>query len=105
LDALCDVPVAVGDGELRLPIELWKPGEAVAMWSGHSNRHLVVGEDEPALRSRIHVGATDDAGHLVRYPVNVAGSFHSAHDVGEPIALLLIQVGQHCGVEDNQGCI
>ena len=32
------------------------------MWSGHGNRHLVVGEDEPAMGSWIHVGAMDDAG-------------------------------------------
>ena len=71
------------------------------MWSGHGNRHLVVGEDEPAVGSRIHVGAADDAGRLVRHPVNVSGSLHGAHDIGEPTALFLIQVGKHCGVEDN----
>ena len=79
------------------------------MWSGHGNRHPVVGEDEPATRPRIQVGATDDAGSFVRHPVNVSGSLHGAHDIGEPVALLLIQIGQHCGVEDNQrrnrGCV
>jgi hypothetical protein len=79
------------------------------MWSGHGNRHPIVGEDEPATRPRIQVDAMDDAGSLVRHPVNVANSLHRAHDIGEPTALLLIQVGQHCGVEDNQrrirGCV
>ena len=52
------------------------------MWSGHGNRHPVVGEDEPATRPRVQVDATDDAGSLVRHPVNVADG--RGHDDGSP---------------------